>query len=176
MNTYSVPDQYFFPIHHIRSRFIGDAENVLIYMASEVAKLPTLDKELFSAELCKAIRAYPGNADRDDKTIDNWRTEISSLFGFVVPDSVNGTCSPGQMAVLLAEHQDLIQFFRYFLLRFQYPGAHVKPQAAQDMVGHGVKFKPAKFPDNTLLVTSSAYSSRTAIATLFLFSSYILSY
>jgi len=49
------------------------------------------------------------------------------------------------MANTLAERQDLIEFFRYFLFRFQYPGGHLKPSETVELIKLGVKFKPAKY-------------------------------
>lgn len=145
MSTYSTPSADMFRLHHVRPRFKNDVESVLAYMASEIAKLPKAESKVFADQLERAIRAYPGNASKDDKTISNWRTEISALFGLVVPDKEADVVRPGEMAVLLAENQDLIQFFRYFLLKFQYPGGHVKSHDVLEMVRNGVRFKPAKF-------------------------------
>ena len=39
MSEYRIPDEYFFRIHHVRPRFKGDIENVLIYMAEEISKV-----------------------------------------------------------------------------------------------------------------------------------------
>ena len=73
-----------------------------------------------------AIRLYTGNATKKDKTIDNWRTEIAALFGFIEEDNVNKIAKAGTIAIKLSEEQDLIQFFKYFLFYFQYPGGHIK--------------------------------------------------
>ena len=80
---YKVPDEYYFRIHHSRPRFKDDVENVLIYMATEIAKITKKDSKEFAAELNNAIRHYPGNGEKTDKTINNWRTEISSIFGLL---------------------------------------------------------------------------------------------
>jgi hypothetical protein len=140
---YQVPEEYFYRLHHIRPRFKNDVENVLYYMANEIAKLNPSGHEEFSSNLNNVIKLYPGNVSKADKTINNWRTEISSLFGLV---EYEGEISkPGRMAVLLSENQDLIEFFRYFLFYFQYPGGHLKPHETLSCIKVGIKFKPAKY-------------------------------
>ena len=42
MAEYKIPDEYFFRIHHVRPRFKGDIENVLIYMAEEISRILSL--------------------------------------------------------------------------------------------------------------------------------------
>ena len=39
MNEYRIPSEYYFRIHHVRPRFKGDIENVLIYMAEELTAI-----------------------------------------------------------------------------------------------------------------------------------------
>jgi len=140
---YTIPEEYYFRLHHIRPRFKNDVENVLIFMASEIAKLEQEDYKLFKEKLNNVIRLYPGNSSKKLKTINNWRTEISSLFGFI--EYVDNTAMPSRMAKLLADHQDLIEFFRYFLFYFQYPGGHLKPRETADLIKADVRFKPAPY-------------------------------
>lgn len=140
---YDVPNEYYFRIHQIRPRFKDDVENVLIYMATEIAKLSSSEKEPFSENLDKAIKLYPGNSTKTDKTIANWRTEISALFGFLEFDG--NTVAPGRRAVELAKKQDLVEFFKCFLYTFQYPGAHLKVQYIHGQIRAGVHFKPAQY-------------------------------
>ena len=83
MSEYKIPDEYFFRIHHVRPRFKGDIENVLIYMAEEISKVGERPTDEFVSAVNTAIYRYPGNAHRELKTINNWRTEISALFGFI---------------------------------------------------------------------------------------------
>ena len=140
---YRVPDEYFYRIHHARPRFKNDVENVLLYMAGEIAKLEKEDEETFREKLNTAIKLYPGNATKEIKTINNWRTEISALFGLI--EHEDEYSKPGKMAAVLADNQDLIEFFRYFLYYFQYPGGHLKPHETAEYIQRGIKFKPAKY-------------------------------
>jgi len=140
---YQTPQEYFFRLHHIRPRFKNDVENVLFYMATEIAKLKPEEHEAFKQKLNTTIKLYPGNASKELKTINNWRTEISSLFGLTEYDG--DISKPGRMALLLSESQDLIEFFRYFLFYFQYPGGHLKPHETLECIKAGIRFKPAKY-------------------------------
>ncbi len=141
--VYSIPNEYYFRIHHCRPRFKNDVENVLIYMATEISKLPSSDKSEFSEQLNNAIKRYPGNSTKVIKTINNWRTEISSLFGFV--EFKGEISSAGRRAQELANNGDLVEFFKYFLYSFQYPGAHIKSHDIKEQIEYGVKFKPAQY-------------------------------
>ena len=143
MATYSIPDEYYFRIHHVRPRFKGDIENVLIYMAEEITAIGELPKDDFVNAINNAIYKYPGNAHRELKTINNWRTEISSLFGFI--EHTESTDKPGRRAIELAQNQDLIECFKTFLYNFQYPGAHIKPKSALEQIEAGIHFKPAQY-------------------------------
>jgi len=139
---YKTPEEYYFRLHHVRPRFKSDIENVLLFMATEISKLndaPSLD---FNNSLNSAIRSYPGNAIRELKTINNWRTEISSLFAFFI-EKDDGITSAGRRAKELAEKQDLVEMFRKFLFLFQYTGAHVKSHEVLKMIEAGIRFKHA---------------------------------
>lgn len=140
---YSTPAQYYFRIHHVRPRFKGDIENVLIYLANEIANIQKQPEKDFANELNNAIRRYPGNAIRELKTINNWRTEISALFGFYITE--NGVTQPGQRAIDLADKEDLVEAFKVFLYSFQYPGAHIKSQEVLKQIEAGIHFKPAQY-------------------------------
>ena len=140
---YHIPDDLYFRIHHVRPRFKNDVENVLVYMATEISKMNEAHKEKFADLLNEAIRRYPGNAVKELKTINNWRTEISSLFGFL---EYNGDIvKPGRRAIELAQKEDLVEFFKYYLYNFQYPGAHLKVQEIAKQISAGIHFKPAQY-------------------------------
>jgi hypothetical protein len=143
MSEYRIPDEYFFRIHHVRPRFKGDIENVLIYMAEEITAVGERPTDDFVSAVDAAIYRYPGNAHRELKTINNWRTEISALFGFI--EHTATTDKPGRRAVELAERQDLVECFKIFLYNFQYPGAHIKPKNVLEQIEAGVHFKPAQY-------------------------------
>ena len=105
---YRVPQQYYYRIHHVRPRFKSDVENVLLFMAEESCKIPDGPYREYSAAFNAAIRLYPGNEGVAEKTINNWRTEISSLFGFYIEDKQIDYTKTGEMAKVLATHQDLM--------------------------------------------------------------------
>ena len=143
MAEYKIPEEFYFRLHHARPRFKSDVESVLLFMAGEVSRLESAPRAPFREQLNSAIRLYPGNSSSTEKTIDNWRTEISSLFGLI--EREGDLQKPGRMAILLTENQDLVEFFRYFLYYFQYPGGHLKSQESLKMINAGIKFKPAKY-------------------------------
>lgn len=142
---YAVPPEYYYRIHHIRPRFKNDVENVLVFMATHLVTIPRLKREEFIEEANNAIRLYPGTATRELKTINNWRTEISSLFGLIEFDSEINEHWPSAMSQNLADKQDLVEFFKYFLYYFQYPGGHLKPHETCKYINAGVRFKPVKY-------------------------------
>ena len=143
MSEYKVPSEFFFRIHHVRPRFKGDIENVLIYFSEELAAIGKLPTDEFVPKFNNAIYRYPGNAHRELKTINNWRTEISSLFGFI--EQHGDFCEPGRRAIELAKEQDLVAFFKAYLFCFQYPGAHIKSHEVLKQIQAGIKFKPAQY-------------------------------
>ena len=140
---YSVPEKYYFRIHHARPRFKNDAESVLLFVCRNISGMSPCSAEEFGDQLFNLIRLYPGNALKARKTINNWRTEISALFGLI--QKSGDTRFPGTYAQVLAKNEDLIEFFRYFLLTFQYPGGHLKPKSVNEQIQKGVKFHPTKF-------------------------------
>lgn len=139
---YQIPEEYYFRIHHVRPRFKGDIENVLIYMATEISKIPQMSRTDFMNRVNAAIQLFPGNANKTIKTINNWRTEISALFGFI--DYVGEECKPGLRAIELANNQDLVESFKIFLYNFQYPGGHIKPHETLKIIDAGIKFRPVQ--------------------------------
>lgn len=140
---YKVPDEYYFRIHHVRSRFKGDMENILLFMATEISKLSAQYNIIDDEKLNEAIGCYPGNGGKTQKTIDNWRTEISSLFGFFEYNEEQKVA--GYLSKHLAQYQDMVEFFKLFLYKFQYPGAHIDVKCVMKQIEVGVRFKPAQY-------------------------------
>ena len=68
---YEVPKEYYFRIHHVRPRFKAQVENVLIFMATNISDLGRLDNSIFREKLNEMITQYPGNMDKEIKTINN---------------------------------------------------------------------------------------------------------
>lgn len=159
---YKVPNDYYIRVHHVRPRFKNDIENVLLYMAGEISKLPSLPKKEFDARLNDAIFKYPGNITKKLKTINNWRTEISALFGFIISDGV--ITKAGSRAIELHETEDLIENFKKFLYTFQYPGAHIKAHENKILIEQGVNFKPAKSILKILQVAEETEGNRIGLS------------
>lgn len=142
---YKIPDNYYCRIHHARPRFKNDVENVLLYIANICKNITTTDMRSYREQVFNAIKLYPGNESSTDKTIHNWRTEIAALFGFYIDDKITKTTRTGKMSNILADSGDLVQFFKYYSYKFQYPGGHIKPEYVKELIKCGVKFKPAKY-------------------------------
>lgn len=143
VNTYQIPEEYFFRLHHVRPRFKNDVEEVLLYVANSISELESLPKKEFKEELNKVLFEFKKNATLTKKTIDNWRTEISALFAFIRED--NDYSRPSLSAKRLSDNQYLDEFFNYFLYSFQYPAGHIKPRMVANQIKAGVKFKPTNF-------------------------------
>lgn len=140
---YKIPDEYFFRLHHIRPRFKNNVEEVLLYVATSISDLPSSPKKIFDDELNKVLFKFGKNSIATQKTIDNWRTEISALFSFIQEDDDFQFAS--KMARRLAENQYLDEFFNYFLYSFQYPAGHITNYNVISQIQAGIKFKPCKF-------------------------------
>jgi hypothetical protein len=170
---YKTDPLYYFRLHQVRPRFKNDLENVLLYVASEISKLGSKPLTTFNNSLFNAILLYNGNITKEKKTIDNWRTEIAALFGFIEEDNITKTAKAGTIANKLAEEQDLIQFFKYFLFYFQYPGGHIKSHKLKDVIDLEIKFKPAQYFLKVLeageKLTSKRFSINKAEATHFIY-------
>jgi hypothetical protein len=141
--VYEVPANYYLRLHHSRPRFKSDVESVLLFVAEAISGQDHQPDLKFKSSLNRIIRTFPGNATRSDKTINNWRTEISSLFAFVRSDGE--WSSPTNVAKNLASSGDLVALFRNWCVTFQYPGGHLKPHVSADLISHGVRFSPAVF-------------------------------
>lgn len=148
---YLVPTEYWHRIHFVRPRFKSNIENVLLYMANECCKIPRCSCQEYSDRYFNAIRMFPGNIGMADKTLHNWRTEIPALFGFYNEDKISDVTETSNMAKFLHEKQDLTQFLRLFLMSFQFPGGHMKPQDTRDIICLNIRFKPAQYIINVLL-------------------------
>ncbi|MDR9506931.1 DUF3883 domain-containing protein [Brevibacillus agri] len=158
---YQVPSQYYLRLHHPRPRFKREIEEVLIYIASEITAIGRLPKQEFKRALNSAIRRYPGNLGSKQKTIDNWRTEIDALFGFIVEDGDFSV--PSNRAVELATNQDLVKFFKLFCYHFQYPGGFVKPNMNLEFLQYGVNFKPVHYILKMLSCAEESEGQRAGI-------------
>ncbi|KAA6328504.1 hypothetical protein EZS27_022610 [termite gut metagenome] len=143
-NTYKIPDEYFFRLNHVRPRFKNDVEEVLLYVATSISEMADLSEKEFNNKLNQVLSGFKKNAIFAKKTIDNWRTEISALFGFI-QEKANGHLFPGITAKRLSNNQYLDEFFNYFLYSFQYPGGHISNHKVIKQIKARVCFKPCLF-------------------------------
>ena len=140
---YKIPDEYFFRLHHVRPRYKDDVEEALIYVVTSIAELDSFEKKTYRVELNSKLREFKNNRKLKEKTIDNWRTEISAIFALIQEE--DKYLKPSKMAVRLANNQYLDEFFNYFLYSFQYPGGHIKSRYIIKQIEAGVRFKPCNF-------------------------------
>ena len=142
-SIYQIPNEYFFRLHHVRPRFKNNVEEVLLYVATAITDIPQQSSNQFNEKLNTILIKFGKNSQATQKTIDNWRTEISALFAFIQEDEFG--LKPSLMAKRLAEHQYLDEFFNYFLYSFQYPAGHIKSQSVIKQIENNIKFKPCPF-------------------------------
>lgn len=140
---YKIPDEFFFRLHHVRPRYKDDVEEALLYVVTSIAELDSFEKKEYRTELNSKLREFKNNRKLEEKTIDNWRTEISAIFALIQEE--DSYFKPSKMAVRLANNQYLDEFFNYFLYSFQYPGGHIKSHNIIKQIEAGVKFKPCNF-------------------------------
>lgn len=143
MTLYNVPSKHYFRLHHPRPRFKNDIENVLIYFASEIAAIGRKPIKDFILDFDFAIKKYPGNLTKTQKTINNWRTEIDALFSFI--EQEGDYLKPSKRAIELATNQDLVKFFKLFCYHFQYPGGFLKPHINLEYLRNGINFRPCSY-------------------------------
>jgi hypothetical protein len=161
MTLYNVPSQYFFRLHHPRPRFKNDIENVLIYFASEITSIGKRPIKDFITDLDFAIKKYPGNLTKTQKTINNWRTEIDALFSFI--EQEGDFLKPSNRAIELATNQDLVKFFKLFCYHFQYPGGFLKPHINFEYLKNRVNFRPCSYILKMLKVAEERDGVRAGI-------------
>lgn len=159
---YHIPDKDYLRIHFVRPRFKSNIENVLLYMANECCKIESTSCREYAAKINNAIRLFPGNIDSTQKTIDNWRTEISALCAFYNENKDCDRTETSKLSFFLNENQDLTQFFKFLMISFQFPGGHIKPADNIDLIAHGVRFKPAQFIIKVLMAGNEILASSEA--------------
>ncbi len=69
---------------YVNSQSSADFEEVLLYVATSISEMEVLPEKEFNAVLNTVLFGFKKNASSTQKTIDNWRTEISALFAFML--------------------------------------------------------------------------------------------
>lgn len=158
---YEIPKGRFKHIKHTRPKFKTQLIPVLIYFSEAIVSLGMLLKTEFDKRLTEKIYNYPGNETKELKTIKNWRTEITTMFGFI---EHNGDyVAPSKRAKELCEEKDIVKALRKFLLTFQYPGNHTNVNTISDYIKNGIKFKPAQYILKLLKYASNVESERVGL-------------
>lgn len=146
---YQTPDNFYCKLHHPRPRFKNDIENVLGYIASSIVSIGKDSEEIFRRNLNREIKGFGKNATSTEKTINNWRTEISALFSLF--QTSKNECFPTPIALNLANDLNLENFFLSFIYSFQYPASHLKPHDSLRLVSENILFHPGRFIAQLLL-------------------------
>lgn len=157
---YEVPAKFYQRLHHPRPRFKKNIENVLGYMAFSIAELDGESEVIFKEKILSAIRDFPGNSGLENKTLQNWRTEISALFSMV--NTKDGKNFATDLSKELANTTNLKEFFLKFISTFQYPGGFLKSNEIEKILSSGIHFHPL------LWLAKFATSSSTSKENLYL--------
>lgn len=157
---YEVPAKFYQRLHHPRPRFKKNIENVLGYMAFSIAELDGESEAIFKEKILSAIRDFPGNSGLENKTLQNWRTEISALFSMV--NTKDGKNFATELSKELANTTNLKEFFLKFISTFQYPGGFLKSHEIEKILSSGIHFHPL------LWLAKFATSSRTSKENLYI--------
>ncbi|CAK3013662.1 DUF3883 domain-containing protein [Vibrio sp. RW] len=140
-NVYKTKEVNLLPLHMVRPRFKNNIENVLFYMAKEITSFSgAIDNEVLDG----MISSFPGNSHLSEKTLANWRTEISALFGLMQYEDGFGYYA-SSISKRLSEKEDLIEFFKNFSMKIQFPNGILKSHVNKKLIEHKVDFAPLSF-------------------------------
>lgn len=140
---YEVPILYQCRLYHPRPRFKLNIENVLAYMAFSIAELDGKQVDEFKKGMLEAIVKFPGNKKVSTKTLNNWRTEITTLFSMV--STIDGMSFATDITKELANKTNLKIFFLRILMTFQYPGGFLKSASIKKLLSQKIFFHPLKW-------------------------------
>jgi len=158
--AYPLEPHEHFRIHFVRSRFKKHLEDNLISLSTAfIKKRKWATKDTTKIFLPEFQQLRP---DLTEKAIRNFITESNSLFSLT--ETAYGESSAGKNAILLADDQNLPDFFLRFASRFQFPGGHVKDKYNAELVANGVRFKPAKFLVELILSAHNHEMDRSGVA------------
>ncbi|WP_341509643.1 hypothetical protein WAX88_21320 (plasmid) [Photobacterium damselae subsp. damselae] len=148
---YRTPEKHLYPLHLVRPRFKNNLEDVLFYMAKEINDFNgPIDNE----SLNDIISKFPGNSHISTKTLSNWRTEISTLFGLMQYNDNYGYY-PSNITKRLSEKEDLIEFFKNFSIKLQFPSGILKSHVNKELIERNINFLPFKFTIELLYILKS---------------------
>lgn len=142
--SYPLEPKDHFRLHFVRPRFMSNNEEDLINLCTLLVEEGEWRKTAAAAAFRpKLRRRMPHLSASNDKTVDNYFTEVTSLFSLYEFDGDQAFV--GMNAVRLAEKQNIFEFFLHHVSKFQFPGGHVTHETAMNHARNGIKFKPGKF-------------------------------
>ena len=109
-------------------------------MAFSIAELDGKDDQEFRKKMLESINDFPGNDGLANKTLQNWRTEITALFSMV--KSYGGYTFSTELSKELADTTNLKRFFLRFITTFQYPGGFLKNNEIEKLLVSHIHFHP----------------------------------
>ena len=139
--NYETPTKHLFRCAFPRGRILSQVEDELSILTQFITRFSPREKDEFD-NLIDSEYAKLRNVST--KSIRNYRTEMTKLFGLVVVGA-DGIVQSSPRTNLLVESQNFPLFFKTFCHRFQFPNGINKPQETAKQIENGVRFKPAKF-------------------------------
>ena len=141
MMNYQTPTKYLLRCAFPRGRILSQIEDELSILTQFVSRFTPKDKEQFDTLIDSE---YAKLRSVSAKSIKNYRTEMTKLFGLITVGS-DGVVQASERTNLLVESQNFPLFFKTFCHRFQFPNGINKPQETAKQIEAGAQFKPAKF-------------------------------
>ena len=125
----------------LRSRVLTRIDDLLPAYAQIICEICPCEKNKFDELFNQRLLPYLQRAE--EKTLNNHRTEMGSLFGmfFLEGDIVYAT----NRVKKLYEDNDQPAFFKDICFKFQFPNGIDKPQTVDEKIENSIKIKPLSF-------------------------------
>jgi len=157
--VYKTPSEHFLRCAFPRGRLLSQVEDDLAILTQLIARFSPTTKDRFDELIDKE---YARLRSAKTKTIRNYRTEMTKLFGLTVVGD-DDMVEPSSRTSTLIDSQNFPLFFKSFCNRFQFPNCINKPQETAKQIQAGVKFKPAKFILELFLIGTKKCGKEFAI-------------
>lgn len=140
-NLYTIPPEYYYRCAFPRGRLLTQMEDDLTAFVQIIVRNRGKHIEQFNKDFDTEYSKYRAGKE---KTIENYRTEMITLFGlvYVTPE---GIVQPSERTLLLWDNQDFYLFFKSFADKFQFPNAINSTHFTIERIQKGIKIKPASF-------------------------------
>jgi hypothetical protein len=140
----------------IRGKAKKKIDDFLPAYAKVIDEICPCDKNTFITKFNLAFQKYLPPDKRDEKTLNNHRTEISgSLFGMYYCDE-NGTVYESERTQKFLADNDQPAFFKDICYKLQFPNGMQKIKTVQQSKQANIKVRPFAFLLKTLLFARNA--------------------